>query len=130
MVKGDKFFETFVVSDNVYNGFIALFKDLNPLHTDNEFAVLKGFQGKVMHGNILNGFLSYFIGEGLPNKNVIIHTQSIKFLLPVYLGDVLNFYAEIVDFFESVNTIEFKFQFENNKGKKIAKGNIQIGLLL
>ena len=55
----DKYEHTFKVSDEVYEGFIDVFKDTNPLHTDEAFARAKGFKGRVMHGNILNGFLSY-----------------------------------------------------------------------
>lgn len=129
MVKGDIFRYSFTVSEEVYKGFIAVFNDRNPLHTDEAFAQAKGFKGKVMHGNILNGFVSYFIGECLPDKDVIIHHQEIKYNLPVYLGDTLNFYAEIKDIFESVNAFEFAFYFSNADDKKVAKGKIQIGLL-
>ncbi len=129
MIKGQEFSYTFQVSDAVYNGFIEIFKDKNPLHTDETFAQSKSFNGRVMHGNILNGFLSYFIGECLPDKNVIIQTQEIKFALPVYLNDKLDFYAKIEDVYESVNAIEFKFHFSNSDNKKVAKGKIQIGII-
>jgi len=125
----DKFEHTFVVSDKVYEGFIHIFKDTNPLHTNEAFAVAKGFKGRVMHGNILNGFLSYFIGECLPDKNVIIHSQEIQFKNAVYLNDVLTFEAKITGVFESVKAIEFKFAFKNSELKTVAKGQIQIGLL-
>jgi 3-hydroxybutyryl-CoA dehydratase len=129
MLKGQEYTQIFQVTDKVYNGFIETFKDTNPLHTDDLFAKEKSFSGKVMHGNILNGFLSYFIGECLPQKNVIIQTQEIKYNLPVYLNDVLNFYAIVEDVFESVNTVEFKFYFSNSNNKKVAKGKIQIGII-
>jgi len=129
MKKGDSFSQTFVVDEEIYKGFVNLFKDKNPLHTDDSFAKMKGFKGEVMHGNILNGFISYFIGECLPDKNVIIQLQEIKYYLPVYLNDNLLFHAEIVDIYESVNTIEFKYYFENVSQKKVAKGKIQIGLI-
>ena len=118
---------SFTVSESIYNGFIQLFKDANPLHTDESFAIQKGFKGKVMHGNILNGFLSYFIGECLPTKDVIIHSQEIQYKLPVYLNDVLQFKAKVTDIFESVNVIEFKFEFRNSDSKVVSKGIIKIG---
>ena len=77
MKEGDCFEARFTVTEETYLGFISLFKDKNPLHTDATFARLRGFDDKVMHGNILNGFLSYFIGECLPMKNVIIHSLFI-----------------------------------------------------
>lgn len=121
MIKGQEFSHTFQVTESVYRGFIEIFKDKNPLHTDEAFARSKNFQGKVMHGNILNGFLSYFIGECLPDKNVIIQTQEIKFILPVYLDDTLDFHAQIEDVFESVHTLELKFHFSNMEGKRWQK---------
>lgn len=124
----DIFTRDFIVSDEVYTGFIQLFKDKNPLHTNEDFALGKGFKGKVMHGNILNGFLSYFIGEMLPTQDVIIHSQEIQFKNPVYLNDSLQFKAKVVGFYESVNVVEFKFEFRND-AKVAAKGKIQIGIL-
>lgn len=125
----DTFTESFTVTDEIYHGFITLFKDQNPLHTHATFATEKGFKAEVMHGNILNGFLSYFIGEGLPTKNVIIHSQEIQYKNPVYLHDTLYFKATVVGFYESVNAVEFKFEFKNSEAKVVAKGKIQIGLL-
>jgi 3-hydroxybutyryl-CoA dehydratase len=129
MIKGDKFTRTFVVTDKIYHGFIELFNDNNPLHTSAEFAAGKGFSGRVMHGNILGGFLSYFIGECLPVKNVIIHSQEIKYMNPVYMNDQLSFNAEISEVFESVKAVEFKFLFSKEDSVKVAKGKIQIGII-
>ena len=127
--KGDKFTETFLVSENIYKGFISIFNDKNPLHTDREFAIEKGFRNVVMHGNILNGFLSYFIGERLPLKNVIIHKQEIKYHRPVYINDKLNFYAEVMNIFDELNVIEIKFYFINQSSSKVASGKFQIGVI-
>lgn len=129
MKKGDKFEYQFKITNEVYSGFMSLFNDRNPLHTNNSFALEKGFNSEVMHGNILNGFISYFIGECLPIKNVIIQNQEIKFFKPTYLNDDLSFQAEIVDVFESVNTVEIKFVFKNKEEIKVANGKINIGIV-
>jgi len=129
MKEGDVFTEKFTVTEKIYNNFIDLFRDRNPMHVNEEFAKNKGFKEKVMHGNILNGFLSYFVGECLPEKNVIIHTQEIQYKNPVYLNDNLYFQAQITGFFESVKAIEFKYVFKNEELKVVAKGKLQIGSL-
>lgn len=129
MTKGDIFENEFKINKNIYDGFIKLFSDKNPLHTDEVFAQSKGFKSRVMHGNILGGFLSYFIGECLPTKDVIIHSQEIKYIKPVYINELLSFNAEIIGIYKSVNVVEFKFYFENNESNKIAKGKIQIGII-
>ena len=126
---GDLFIEIFVVTDKTYSGFIQLFKDENPLHTNEQFAKEKGFIGKVMHGNILNGFISYFIGECLPTKNVIIHSQEIQYKIPIYLNDKLKLEAKVMGIYESVNAVELKYNFTNSASKTVAKGKVQIGLL-
>ena len=126
---GQTFEEFFVISDEIYSGFIATFNDRNPLHTNQQFALAKGFKDVVMHGNILNGFISYFIGEKLITKDVIIHSQEIQFKNPVFLNDTVIFNAEVNGVYESVNAIEFKFIFKNKLEKVIAKGKFQIGLL-
>lgn len=128
--KGAIFETDFTVSEQVYNGFITIFNDQNPLHTNESFAKEKGFNSKVMHGNILNGFLSYFIGEVLPIKNVIIHAQEIKYAKPVYLNDELLLQAIVNEVHQSVSTIEFGFKFFRIRDKDlVARGKIQIGLI-
>jgi 3-hydroxybutyryl-CoA dehydratase len=128
MQQGDKYTYVFELTPDVYNGFIATFKDMNPLHTDKQFAISKGFKSEVMHGNILNGFISYFIGECLPEKNVMIYSQKIDFKHPVYLHDKLTLQAKIKDIHESVHTAEIEYYFENRENVKVAKGSVLIGL--
>ena len=94
----DSFELDFFIDESIYNGFIQLFKDENPLHTKSEFAQNNGFKDKVMHGNILNGFVSFFVGERLPTKNVIIHSQEICYKNPVYLGVLLILKPNILNF--------------------------------
>lgn len=129
MEKGTKFQKTYKVNESVYKGFVSIFQDNNPLHINEEFAQKKGFKSKVMHGNILNGFISHFVGECLPSKDVIIHSQEIKYSNPVYLKDTLKLCVEVDDFFESVQTVELKFYFENQNNVKVAKGKLTIGLI-
>ena len=126
---GDRFEHAFEINDAVYEGFMQTFNDRNPLHTNELFAKEKGFPGKVMHGNILNGFLSYFIGECLPENNVMIQSQEIAFHKPFYLHDVVKFEATVTSIHESVNTVSFSFRFVDEQNKLISKGKIQIGIL-
>jgi 3-hydroxybutyryl-CoA dehydratase len=128
--KGDTYKHQFRVTDEVYKGFINVFGDKNTMHTDEKFAQKKGFPSVIMHGNILNGFISYLIGECLPQKNVMIYSQSIDFKKPVFLNDELVLHAVIEDIFESVKSAEIKFYFENSANIKVAKGTVLIGINL
>lgn len=119
----------FVVTQAVYDAFQQGSGDQNPLHTNQEFAKSKGFPECVMYGNILNGFVSYFIGMMLPTPDVIIHSQDIAYKNPVFLNDQLDFTATVEDISEAVRTIIFKYVFRNQQGKVVAKGHVQIGVI-
>ena len=129
MNKGDAFRQSYHVSASVLEQFMVLFNDRNLLHTSDAYALRKGFPGRIMHGTILNGFLSHFIGECLPLKNVMIQQQEIKYHHPVFINDQLELIAEVLDYFDAVRVFEIKFRFLNQQNIKIASGKIQIGLL-
>jgi len=124
-----EYHHSFVVTQAVYDAFQQCSGDLNPLHTDETFAHSKGFPQRVMYGNILNGFVSYFIGMLLPSPDVIIHSQEIAYKNPVFLNDELDFTAKVEDMSEAVNTVIFKYTFRNGGGKIVAKGQVQIGVI-
>jgi len=126
---GDAFARDFAVTADLHSGFIALFGDHNPLHVDAAFARSKGFAAEVVHGNILNGFLSFFVGECLPFKNVVIHAQEISFRSPVYIGDSLSLRAEVTAVHAAPRTVELRFAFAGRDGKTVAKGRLQLGVL-
>ena len=126
MKKGDSFSQSFTASKEIHEMFMKIFKDQNRFHTDKSFAISKGFKDKLVHGNILNGFLSYFIGECLPCKNAVIHSQYIEYSRPVYINDMLDLNVKIEETHESVNVIDFKYYFKNQDNIKVAKGKFQL----
>lgn len=129
MQEGDKFCESYNINEDIYKGFISLFKDDNPLHINSAFAISKNFKDKVMHGAILAGFLSHFIGVCLPIKNVLVQTYELHFLKPIFINDQLFFEATVIGIFESVNTIEFKYKFLTSNKTIVAKGKILISII-
>ena len=104
------------VTPDVYYSFQRVSNDYNPLHTDEAFARRKGFNERVMYGNILNGFVSHFVGMALPTRDVMIQTQDIQFRKPVFLGDTLTLKAEIETTSEAVEIINYKLKFYRQMG--------------
>lgn len=120
------------VTSEVYDSFQHCSSDFNPLHTDSAYANSKGFSGIVMYGNILNAFVSHFVGMLLPSKEVIIQSQDICFHKPVFLNDEILLESEIDIVSEAVNIINYKLKFRRFSGTKpemVAKGHVQVGLL-
>jgi acyl dehydratase len=124
----DLFEQKFKISKDLVDDFIKLSGDKNPLHTNDKIATEKGFKSKVVQGNLQNCFISYFIGECLPVKDVIILYQDINFKKPVYLNDILFLKAKIIGIFESVGLIEFNYKFINQSNEIISNGIIKIKL--
>ncbi len=123
------FNQKFKITQELVNDFVKLSNDRNPLHTIDTFAIEKGFESRVVQGNLQNCFISYFIGECLPSKNVMILSQTINFKNPFYINDILYLNAKIIGVFESVGLIEFDFKFTNQSEKIISKGIIKIKLI-
>jgi 3-hydroxybutyryl-CoA dehydratase len=126
LVVDQKFTANFVVTPTVHSGFISTFLDRHALHTDQTYAQSLGFQGVVMHGNILNGFISYLVGEILPLPDVMILRQEIKFSHPVYLNDQIALEAIVKEVHESVQVATLGFRFTNAAGNSVARGSVEI----
>ena len=62
---------TYTISQRIYESFLGTFEDVNPIHVDDELARSHGFPGVVMHGMILNGFISHFVGSDCPGGGVL-----------------------------------------------------------
>ena len=123
---------TYHVTSDVYFGFQRISSDYNPLHTDQTFAKSKGFPERVMYGNILNAFVSHFVGMALPTREVMIQTQDIQFKKPVYLEDEVVLKSSQEDVSEAVGIINYKLKFYRIGGEKpvlVATGHVQIGTL-
>lgn len=123
---------TYHVTPDVYYGFQRISSDYNPLHTDEAFAKSKGFPERVMYGNILNGFVSHFVGMALPSRDVMIQTQDIQFRKPVYLNDTILLKSEIETVSDAVEIINYKLKFyrlAEPKNVLVASGHVQIGTL-
>lgn len=120
------------VSPEVYFAFQRCSKDYNPLHTDTYYANNQGFSDCVMYGNILNAFVSHFVGMTLPSRDVMIQSQDISYHRPVYMNDRLELQYTIDHVSEAVNSITYKLKFyrlQNQKTELVAKGHVSVGLL-
>jgi 3-oxoacyl-[acyl-carrier protein] reductase len=78
------------------DSFARLSGDVNPLHMDDRFARRQGFAGRVVHGMLVNAFISRMLGVELPGPGVLWLSQSTRFLLPVHIGDRIEVAVEVV----------------------------------
>ena len=81
---------TVQVTQEMLTRFAELSGDTNPLHTDEGFALRRGFEGRVAYGMLSASFYSRLVGVYLPGKNCLFQSIEATFNRPVYAGDVLS----------------------------------------
>ena len=117
----------YVISQAVYEHFLAGFHDYSPLHVDEAFARARGFSGKVMHGTLLNGFLSHFVGMHFPGKHSLLLAVELRFTQPCYLGDVIQLDVKVRQKMDVQKVIVMDATFNNLTRNCIAaRGRVQV----
>lgn len=77
--------------------FTGVSGDTNPLHQNREFARETQFGGPIVHGMLTASLLSALIGTRLPGPGCIYMDQSLKFTVPVRVGDTVTAKVEIIE---------------------------------
>lgn len=81
--------------------FAAVTGDHNPIHLDEIYAAQTRFGQRIAHGMFTAGLVSALIGTRLPGPGAIYLSQTLQFLAPVRIGDVVTASAEVVELVES-----------------------------
>lgn len=100
--------------------FMKISGDRNPIHHDIEFAKRTFFKKPIAHGlisaSLISAGLTKLMGEG----NLWL-SQSLKFSLPVYIGDTVTAHLKILTIDKNKKcTIETVVT--NQKGKEVISG--------
>jgi 3-hydroxybutyryl-CoA dehydratase len=122
---GTDFRQRYIISDDVYCRFLDLFGDASPLHIDDGAARKCGFSAKLMHGAILNGFISNFVGMNFPGKRTLELGVEIRFLKPTYVGDELELEAVVKERLDARKVVVLHFVFRRDK-TPVARGAVSI----
>ena len=88
---------TVQVTQGMMEAFAGLSGDTNPLHTDETFALRRGFEGRVAYGMLTASFYSRLVGLYLPGKNCLFQSIDSTFNRPVYAGDVLSVTGRVTE---------------------------------
>ncbi len=111
LVPGQREHHVYEVTPAVHEGFLTVFGDRNPIHVDEVHARARGFSGRLMHGGLMNGFLSHFVGMVFPGRRGLLLSVDIRYLQPVYLGARLRLDGEVKQKVESERLLVLDFQF-------------------
>jgi 3-hydroxybutyryl-CoA dehydratase len=88
------------VMDSDVIGFAQLSGDRNPIHLSEHFAARTRFGGRIAHGLYTASLISAILGMRLPGPGAVYLSQTLKFLAPVRIGDVIEVSVEVVELIE------------------------------
>lgn len=117
------------VTEKMMEQFQAITGDQNPLHSEREFALEKGYPDRVVYGMLTASFLSTLAGVYLPGERSLIHSVESKFVKPVFAGDLLTVMGKVKEMDERFHCIHLKVEIFNQKKEKVLRGSMQIGVL-
>ena len=124
---GQKKGRKYLLSHEVYERFLATFHDLNPMHVDDAFARKSGFKAKLMHGAILNGFISHFIGMCFPGKHSLLQSVNIQYRSPAYLRETVLLQCRVEHRSAATRTLSLNIACLEAKSKRLlATAKVQV----
>ena len=119
----------YAITGEVYGGFLAAFGDYSPIHVDDAVAKECGFREPVMHGGILNGFLSHFVGMHFPGELSLLLSVDLRFSKPSYLGDQIQIEAVVAQMSDVSKTVVLNVMFTNlTQSQVVARARVQVML--
>ena len=89
-------------------GFAELSGDHNPIHLSEHFARKTRFGGRIVHGLYTASLISAVIGMRLPGPGAIYISQTLNFLGPVKIGDVIDVSVEVAELTEKGRRVRLK----------------------
>ena len=96
--------------------------DKNPIHIDEEYAARTPFGGRVAHGIMIASMISAVLGNDLPGHGSIYLGQTLKFLAPVRIGDMITVTAEVISLREDKRIVTLRTDCTNQEGTLVLTG--------
>jgi len=101
--------------------YAAITGDFNPVHFDPVYSAQTRFKGPIAHGMIAAGLVSGLIGMKLPGPGTIYLKQTLDFLVPVKINDVITACVEVIALLDK-NRVRLKTTCMNQEGVTVLEG--------
>ena len=122
---GKNFSKNILINEKILRKYISFSGDTNPIHTNKLTAKNYGFKGIVIHGGIIVALISKIIGTKIPGPGSLCLEQNIKYLKPVYVGDIISLQVRIINYFKSIDTLLLKINIYIKK-VKVIEGSMKV----
>ena len=110
------------ITESLVNDFAKISGDYSPIHMDIEYASTTSFKKRVVHGMLLASFFSRIDGMYLPGKHALYFSQTLKFVNPCFIDDLVTVKNEVIEKSDSTQIITINSQIINESGQILVKG--------
>lgn len=118
------------ITDQMENLFREISGDENPLHKNDDYAMeIGGYKQHVSFGMLTASLYSTVAGVYLPGKYSLIHSMEIKFIKPVFAGDVLTVSAAVVGKQAAMKLLQLKVKITNQDNICVSKADMKVLVL-
>jgi len=114
------------ISKNMLDVFGRDTGDYNPLHMNEKYASSTSFKKRVCSGMFLSSFFSRLVGMYLPGKHALHISQSLNFVNPCFIGEMITVEGKVVDKSPATKIIKLETTITNESGKRIIDGKAQV----
>jgi 3-hydroxybutyryl-CoA dehydratase len=119
---GDTASITRAITDKDICAFAELTGDHNPVHLDEGFAQTTRFGRRIAHGMLGASLISAVLGTELPGTGSIYLSQTLQFLGPVYIGDLVTARVTVTKVREEKSIVNLETVCENQRGETLIRG--------
>lgn len=106
--------------------FAAASGDVNPVHLDEDFAAGTLFKGRIAHGMMTGAIISAALAMELPGPGTIYLSQSLRFRLPVRIGDTITIKLEVTAKQDKRQIVTLDCKAYNQGDKLVASGSAEV----
>ena len=110
------------VTDADVMSFARVTGDFNPVHVDEIAAARSRFGGRIAHGMLSAGFISAAIAARLPGPSSIYLSQTLRFTLPVRIGDTITVHLRVTELIAAKRRVKLSTICKNQNGQTVVEG--------
>lgn len=102
---------------------VEMMGDDNPVHVDEDYARTTRFGKVIAPGLMVAGLISTIMTKATFGN--VYSGQTLKFIKPVFVGDVITTRAEVIDKLEEKHRVVIRTECFNQNGELVIKGEGQ-----
>ena len=106
--------------------FAVVSGDVNPVHLDAGFAAETQFAERIAHGMLSGAIISAALAMQLPGPGTIYLGQSLRFRLPVKIGDTISVVLEVLEKTARRRMVTLDCKVFNQDDKLVVSGTAEV----